>query len=279
MLATMFCFVALDTAMKYALVDMGFSLVQVVWARFFFATLIALAAIGPRLAQVAVSARPGIQFTRSILLMVTTILFNIGIMTTPLATGSTIMFLSPFLVTILSIPFLGERVGPRRWAGIGVGFLGALIVVKPEPGHIGIGVLFLLASALTNATYQVATRKLHAADGAMTSFLYTAMAGAVLSSLIVPWHWQSPDLLGWALLVFCGLAGGVGHLCLIQSFRRAPASAVVPFSYSSLVWATGFGLVVFGEWPPMTTFIGAGIIIATGLYIFHRERAAAKVAG
>ena len=93
MLATMFCFVALDTAMKYALVDMGFSLVQVVWARFFFATLIALAAIGPRLAQVAVSARPGIQFTRSILLMVTTILFNIGIMTTPLATGSTIMFL------------------------------------------------------------------------------------------------------------------------------------------------------------------------------------------
>jgi drug/metabolite transporter (DMT)-like permease len=279
MLATMFCFVALDTAMKYALVDMGFSLVQVVWARFFFATIIALAAIGPRLAQVAVSARPGIQFTRSILLMVTTILFNIGIMTTPLATGLTIMFLSPFLVTILSIPFLGERVGPRRWAGIGVGFLGALIVVKPEPGHIGIGVLFLLASALTNATYQVATRKLHAADGAMTSFLYTAMAGAVLSSLIVPWHWQSPDLLGWALLVFCGLAGGVGHLCLIQSFRRAPASAVVPFSYSSLVWATGFGLVVFGEWPPMTTFIGAGIIIATGLYIFHRERAAAKVAG
>jgi drug/metabolite transporter (DMT)-like permease len=279
MLATMFCFVALDTAMKYALVDMGFSLVQVVWARFFFATIIALAAIGPRLAQVAVSARPGIQFTRSILLMVTTILFNIGIMTTPLATGLTIMFLSPFLVTILSIPFLGERVGPRRWAGIGVGFLGALIVVKPEPGHIGIGVLFLLASALTNATYQVATRKLHAADGAMTSFLYTAMAGAVLSSLIVPWHWQSPDLLGWALLVFCGLAGGVGHLCLIQSFRRAPASAVVPFSYSSLVWATGFGLVVFGEWPPMTTFIGAGIIIASGLYIFHRERAVAKVAG
>ena len=84
---------------------------------------------------------------------------------------------------------------------------------------------------------------------------------------------------GRALLVFCGLAGGVGHLCLIQSFRRAPASAVVPFSYSSLVWATGFGLVVFGEWPPMTTFIGAGIIIASGLYIFHRERAAAKVAG
>lgn len=278
MLATMFCFVSLDTAMKYALVDLGFPLVQVVWARFFFATLIALAAIGPRLRQMAVSARPGIQFTRSILLMVTTILFNIGIMTTPLATGSTILFLSPLLVTILSIPFLGERVGPRRWAGIGFGFVGAIIVVQPDPEHIGVGVLFLLASALTNAAYQVATRKLHAADGAMTSFLYTAMAGAILSSLIVPWHWQAPDAAGWAILVFCGLAGGIGHLCLIQAFRRAPASAVVPFSYSSLVWATAFGLLVFGEWPPVTTFIGAGIIIASGLYIFHRERAAAKVA-
>lgn len=278
MLATMFCFVGLDAFMKYALVDLGYPLVQVGWARFFFATLLALAVIGKRLPQMVRSAKPGIQLTRSVLLMVTTLLFNGGIMTTPLATGATIMFLTPFLVTMLAIPMLGEKVGPRRWAGIGFGFLGAIIVVHPEPGQISVGVLLLLAAAFTNANYQIGTRMLHAADGALTSLLYTAMAGAALSSLLAPWFWKTPDAFGWLILMACGLMGGLGHLCLIQAFRRAPASAVAPFSYSSLLWATLTGFFVFGEWPPAETFLGAGIIIASGLYIFHRERRAARPA-
>lgn len=278
MLATMFFFVSLDTAMKYALVDMGFPLTQVVWARFFFATLFAMAVIGRRLAQVSRSARPGVQFARSMLLMTTTLLFNAGIITTPLAMGSTIMFLTPFLVTMLAIPVLGEKVGLRRWMGIAAGFAGALIVVHPTPGDISAGVLLLLAAAFTNASYQIATRLLHAEDGALTSFLYTAMAGAVLSTPFLFWHWKTPDLAGWLVLISCGITGGLGHLCLIQAFKKAPASAVAPFAYSSLVWATISGLFVFGEWPEWTTFLGAAVIMASGLYIFSRERKAAKAA-
>ena len=129
MLATMFCFILLDAIMKHLLES--FSLVQVTWARFFFATIAAILLCGRRLPTLAVSRSPALQALRSVLLMSTTGLFNAGIRVTPLATGTTIMFLSPLLVTVLSITLLGEKVGARRWFGVAAGFLGALIVVRP----------------------------------------------------------------------------------------------------------------------------------------------------
>jgi drug/metabolite transporter (DMT)-like permease len=276
MLATMFCFIALDAVMKYLL--QFHSLVQVTWARFFFATLVTIAACGGRLPSLVRSRMPGAQLTRSVLLMTTTGLFNAGIKTVALATATTIMFLSPILVTVLSIPILGEKVGLRRWAGVIVGFIGATIVVQPWAegfGGLGVGVLFLLAAALTNATYQIITRRVRA-DDPMTSLLYTAAAGALVTSCMVPWFWSWPSAFHWLLFVASGIFGGVGHLCLIQAFRNAPASAVVPFSYSSLVWATLFGVVIFGEFPGLWTWAGAALIIASGLYIFHRERQLGK---
>ena len=272
MLATMFCFIALDALMKYLL--QNHSLVQVTWARFFFATLVALALCGRRLAALSVSQVPRLQLIRSVLLMTTTGLFNAGVRATPLATATTIMFTSPLLVTVLSIPLLGEKVGPRRWAGVAVGFLGALIVVRPwhqDMGSVGAGVLFLLAAALVNANYQIATRKVRG-DDPLTSLLYTAAAGAVVTSLMVPWFWSWPTPLTWLLFAGCGVAGGLGHYCLIHALKAAPASVVAPFSYSSLVWATLFGLVIWGDWPDRWTWAGATLIIGSGLYIFHRER-------
>ena len=130
----------------------------------------------------------------------------------------------------------------------------------------------MLAAALLNANYQIITRKVRLHDHPMTSLLYTAAVGAVVTSLFVPWFWSWPSAFDWLLFVGAGLAGGVGHLCLIQSFRRAPASVVAPFSYSSLIWATLFGWLIFAEWPDLWTWAGAGIIVASGLYIFHRER-------
>jgi drug/metabolite transporter (DMT)-like permease len=276
MLATMFCFIALDAVMKYLLAH--HSLVQVTWARFFFATLVTMIACGPRLPSLVKSRMPGAQLTRSVLLMTTTGLFNAGIKTVALATATTIMFLSPILVTVLSIPLLGEKVGIRRWAGVIVGFIGAMIVVQPWAagfGGLGIGALFLLAATLSNATYQIITRRVRS-DDPMTSLLYTAAAGAVVASAIVPWFWSWPSAFHWLLFLMSGIFGGVGHLCLIQSFRNAPASAVVPFSYSSLVWATLFGGTIFGEFPDLWTWAGAALIIGSGLYIFHRERQLGK---
>lgn len=272
MLATMFCFISLDAIMKHLLEHL--SLVQVTWGRFFFATIVAAAVCGPRLSALAVSKSPKLQLLRSVILMSTTGLFNAGIRTTPLATGTTIMFLSPLLVTLLSIPILGEKVGLRRWIGIVCGFIGAVIVVRPWQsglGGAGLGVLFLLTAALCNASYQLITRKVRN-DDPLTSLLFTAVAGAIVTSAIVPWFWSWPSLFEWLLLLGSGAMGGLGHLCLIRAMRAAPASVVAPFSYSSLIWATTFGYLIWGDWPDPWTLLGAAIIVGSGLYIFHRER-------
>ncbi len=278
MLATMVCFITLDAIMKYNL--QTYSLVEVTWGRFFFATIFAAAICGKDFGKFAVSAAPKAQIIRSIFLMATTGLFNAGIISVPLAMGTTIMFMSPIIVTLLSIVVLGEHVGIRRWLGIALGFVGALIVIRIwETGISGLnhGSLFLLCAAFTNASYQIATRKLRS-ESPYTTLLFTAAVGALISSLLLPWHWTMPNAQGWSLLVASGIAGGLGHLCLIKAFQAAPASVVAPFSYSSLIWATIAGFAIWGDIPTASTLIGASLIIGSGLYIFLRERKLAKPA-
>jgi drug/metabolite transporter (DMT)-like permease len=275
MLATYFWFIVLDSTIKAGLETM--SLVEVTWGRFFFATIIAVVACGPRLPSLMRSDAPGIQTIRSIFLMVTTGFFNAGIARVPLATASTIMFLSPIFVTILSIFVLKEKVGLRRWAGIAIGFVGAMIMISPDPSStepwlaVNIGALFLVAAALNNACYQIATRRLRH-DDPMTSLLFTAAAGALVTSLMLPWFWTAPSLNDWILLVAAGAAGVIGHFCLIRAFQCAPASVLAPFAYSSLLWASLFGFIFWNEVPGLNTVLGAAMIVFAGLYIFFRER-------
>ena len=257
MLATIFCFIVLDAIMKYALEE--YSLVQVTWGRFFFASIVAVLACGRNITELWRSRSPGIQSLRSTLLMTTTGLFNAGVREVPLATATSIMFFAPILVTLFSIFILAENVGIRRWIGIVVGFAGALIIVRPWEGSTSAfhtGALFLLAASVTNALYQITTRKLRF-DLPLTSLLFTAAAGAIVTSLMLPWHWTSPDAKGWLLLVASGVAGALGHLCIIRSFQAAPASVVAPFSYSSLIWATLFGFFIWQEFPDAQTWLGA----------------------
>jgi drug/metabolite transporter (DMT)-like permease len=213
------------------------------------------------------------QLVRSALLAITTGLFFVGIQTTPLATATSIMFLAPILVTLLSVPLLGETVGIRRLTGVAIGFLGAIIIVRPGADGISAGAGFLLAAAFTNSLYQIITRKLRAYDPPVTTLFYTALVSAVVFALPVPAEWVTPQgPVHWGVFCLMGLAGGIGHLCLIRSFRAAPASAVAPFTYAGLIWSTIYGFVLFAELPGIWTYIGAGLIIAAGLYIFHRER-------
>lgn len=273
MLAASLCFTTLDATMKELMLT--YSLVQVTWARFFFATIIAALAAGSALPAIVRTRAPVLQLSRSLLLAMTTGLFNAGVRLVPLATATTINFLSPILVTALSVPLLKEHVGPRRWLGVGIGFLGALIVVQPwqSAGQAYFfGAILLLIAALFNANYQIITRKVRLYDEPLTSLFYTSTVGALATSLIVPFYWQWPDgAAGWLFLIATGLLGGIGHLCLIQAYRHAPAAAVAPFSYSTLIWATLFGWLFFAEWPGLTTWLGAALIIGGGLYIFHRE--------
>jgi drug/metabolite transporter (DMT)-like permease len=273
MLATMACFISLDAIMKLGLEH--YSLVEVTWGRFFFATVFAAMWCGRALPILARSKVPAQQSVRSVFLMVTTGLFNTGIMFVPLATATTIMFLSPIITTVLSVLVLKEHVGLRRWAGVAAGFAGATIVVQPWTafsGTFNTGALFLIAAAFSNASYQIVTRKVRA-DDPKTSLLFTAAFGAVVCSFLLPWHWQWPNTYGWTLLVGSGLAGALGHLCIINAFSNAPASVVAPFSYSALLWATLLGYIIWGDFATSYTFwTGAALIIASGLYIFWRER-------
>jgi len=275
MLATMLWFIALDTVAKELLTRSQLPLGQVVWGRFFFHLLKGqLSALIWR--THLMSKAPAWQIARSTLLFLTTILFNAGLKTTPLATATAIMFLSPIMLTALSHVVLGEHVGPRRWFGVAAGFLGAVIIVRPGAEGFNYGSLFFLAAALVNSVYQLATRRVSQNDTPQCSFFYTALVGGILSTFAAPFSWSAPGAFDWLLLVSMGVLGGGGHLFLIFAFDRAPAAILAPFAYSALIWASISGFILFGEVPDAWTVTGALIICASGLYIFHRERVVAR---
>ena len=270
MLLTTLFFLSLDAVAKHLV--SSYPVIQVVWGRFLFHLILAAMILGPRFGYFVRSANLPLQIVRSILLLATTVLFFFGVRLLPLAEASAIMFTSPILLSILAIPFLGEKVGPYRWAAIFVAFLGALVVVRPGTGVMGVGALFLLGCSFCNAFYQLITRKLRGTDEARTTLLYTALAGTVGASLAVPLVWTPIAAGDWPLFAALGLFGCLGHFTLIKAFQSAPATVVAPFSYASIIWAILYGFLFFGDLPDLWTLVGASIIAAGGLYILHREQ-------
>ncbi|MFT5897286.1 MAG: drug/metabolite transporter (DMT)-like permease [bacterium] len=293
MLLTMALFVSMDTVVKYLIQE--FSPLQIVWARFFFHMVWISVFVHKTLLTTFISGNYKLQLLRSALLVTTTALFFNGLRTTALSTATVIMFLSPIFVTLLAIPLLGEKVGLRRLIGVLIGFLGAVVIIHPRtnsdltfgtetvvPGAISwlpeLGHLLIIGAALSNALYQLMTRKVRAVDSATTTLLYSGVVGAIAMSLWAPIVWKPPQAFDWLLMACVGLLGCVSHFCLIRAFRNAPASLVVPFSYSSLLWATLLGYLVFNALPDQWTLIGATLIISSGLYIFYREHVLSKAA-
>ncbi len=270
MLLTTLFFLSLDAVAKHLV--SSYPVIQVVWGRFLFHLILAAMILGPRFGFFVRSANLPLQVVRSILLLATTVLFFFGVRLLPLAEASAIMFTSPILLSILAIPFLGEKVGPYRWAAIFVAFLGALVVVRPGTGVMGVGALFLLGCSFCNAFYQLITRKLRGTDEARTTLLYTALAGTVGTSLAVPLVWTPIAAGDWPLFAALGVFGCLGHFTLIKAFQSAPATVVAPFSYASIIWAILYGFLFFGDLPDFWTLVGASIIAAGGLYILHRDQ-------
>ena len=221
MLLTTLFFLSLDAVAKHLV--SSYPVIQVVWGRFLFHLILAAMILGPRFGFFVRSANLPLQIVRSILLLATTVLFFFGVRLLPLAEASAIMFTSPILLSILAIPFLGEKVGPYRWAAIFVAFLGALVVVRPGTGVMGVGALFLLGCSFCNAFYQLITRKLRGTDEARTTLLYTALAGTVGASLAVPLVWTPIAAGDWPLFAALGVFGCLGHFTLIKAFQSAPA--------------------------------------------------------
>ena len=264
-------------AMAKAL-TVDYPLAQVVWARFaghfICMTLLFLPGRGWRLFA---SARPALQFARSAIMFASNGCFIAALSTVALATASAIMFTAPLMVTALSVPLLGERVGARRWSAVIVGLVGALIIIRPgldAPGFdaTGLGVLLLLFSAAAFALYQVLTRMLADRDAPETMIVYTALIAALAMSAVVPFLFVAPmDARDWLLFAALGVIGGFTQYFVVKALDCAPASVVSPYGYGELLVAALLGYAIFGDFPDEWTWLGAAVIAASGVYIAYRE--------
>jgi len=247
---------------------------QITWARFTGHLIVMLIVFLPRYRwRLLRTRRPAVQIGRSILMLLSNLLFVMAIGRVPLATASTIGFTAPLIVTALSVPLLGESVGWRRWSAVLVGFAGALTVIRPGSGFSDPSVLMLLLSSLAYALYQIATRWVGRYDNAATGIIFAALFGSLAMSLAMPFVFVMPRTLLDGLLFCClGLLGGFGHYLVIRAFQLGAAAVIAPLGYIELVGTTVLGYLIFGNFPDLWTWIGAGLIIASGLYIALRER-------
>jgi drug/metabolite transporter (DMT)-like permease len=247
---------------------------QITWARFTGHLLVMLIIFFPQYRWALFrSRRPGVQIGRSLLMLGSNLVFVMAIGAVPLATASAIGFTSPLIVTALSVPLLHEQVGWRRWSAVVVGFAGALMVIRPSSGFRDPAVLLLLASSFAYALYQIATRLVGRIDSAATGIIFAALFGSVGMSLAMPFVFVMPrSLLDALLFASLGLLGGFGHYLVIRAFQLGPAAVIAPLGYVELVGSVVFGYLIFGNFPDLWTWLGAGVIIASGIYIAFRER-------
>lgn len=270
MIGGVFLFACGEVLVKQLTAD--YHVVQIVWARYTFHAvlfLILFARIG--LHRQIATARPALQFTRSVLLLVATACFFTALGYLPLADAVAINFVSPLLVCAFSIPILGERVGIHRWTAIAVGFAGVMMIIRPGLGTMHWAAALPLVTAVCYALYQILTRIAARSEDARTSLFWTSAVGMVIASAAVPFFWQAPDAAGWTRMVAIGLLFGLGHYLLIRGLAMAPASTLSPFNYTQIIWATGFGYVFFGQLPDQPAAAGALVVIASGLYVWRRE--------
>ena len=271
-LFAMFCFIGMDAVAKWLTGQID--LVMIVWGRYAAQTLLLVLIFGTSFPRRLRTRYVRLQTSRSLLLLGATFLFFAGLEALPLSETTAIFFVAPLIVVALAGPMLGERIGPFRWAAVAVGFGGMLTIQQPGAAAFQWASLLPFGAAACYALQQIATRKVTAGDAATTTLIFTTFAGTLVVSCIVPFFWETPDWRQILAMLAMGAIGGIGHFSLILALSRAPASALAPFDYSSLIWAAILGIVVFGETLPPMTLAGAFIIAASGLFIMWRERRA-----
>jgi len=256
------------------LLTAGYPVVEIIWARFTGHLIVMLIVFLPQYGRrLFATRRPLVQIGRSLLMLVSNGVFVLAIGKVPLATASAIGFTSPLIVTALSVPLLREQVGWRRWSAVCVGFAGALLIIRPGHALADPAVLLLLASSAAYALYQIATRWVMAHDSPATGIIFAALVGSLATTTVLPFVFVMPrSLFDLALFLALGCLGGLGHFFVIKAFQAAPAAVIAPLGYIELIGTTILGYLIFGNFPDALTWVGALIIIASGLYIAMRER-------
>jgi drug/metabolite transporter (DMT)-like permease len=264
-------FALLNAAAKYLSGELP--TIELLWARTAGHLAFVVATFGPRHGRrLFATHHPALQLARSLLLLASTAFNFVALRFVDLATAATINFTSPCIVALLAVPLLGERVGLARWAAIGVGFAGVVVVVRPGTDVAQWASLLSLGTALCYAGYQVLTRRVAAADPPETTVGYSALVGTALTTLLVPFVWTGPG--SWpkaGLLLSMGVTGGLGHYLVARAYMWAPASVVSPFNYVQLLGAATTGYLIFGDVPGTALWAGAALIVLSGLAIAYQE--------
>lgn len=274
MLSAMASLPLIDVFAKF-LGEQGIPVLQIVWARLSFGMLatlpLALHKVG---ARGLMPRRPLYHALRATFLALATFSFFTALLYLPIADALAIFFIQPLIVTLLSALVLKERVGPRRWAAVAVGFIGTLIIIRPGFVAFNPGSAFALAAGAFLAIYFVMTRAISGQAHAIVTTFQTNVVGAILLSLLVPLVWVAPTPTQWALFAGLGLVANFGHFLVVRAYDFAEASLLAPLAYTEMVMATVLGWLFFGDFPDGWTFVGVGVLIACALYISVRERAA-----
>ena len=246
--------------------------IQVVWGRYFFMAILSLLLTyfffnhnlrWPKNLQ--------IQLSRSLFLFLSTVFFFFSISKISLAEALTLSFVSPIIVTILSIFLLNEKVGVRRWIAVFLGFAGVIIVIRPGFNEINIATVAALGTGICYAFYIVSTRKLSSIDSPLLTLLFTGLSGVILISLVVPFFWTWMNFSQWLILISLASIGTVAHLLIILSLNFAEASKLAPLGYFEIITNVLIGYYFFNDFPNKWIWLGLLLIISSGIYISIRE--------
>ena len=220
----------------------------------------------------AKTTRPFLQIMRGVMLAVEVMIVITAFAHAGLAHSTAVLAATPLVVTVLSIPFLGEHVGWRRWSAIVVGLIGVLLILKPDAaGFLDPWLLLPVLCCFMYAVYLIATRLVSRTDTPATSFFYTGVAGAVAATLVGPFFWT--DLVGWdkAWMGLLCITGMTGHYLVIRAYELLDASAAQPITYLGLVYASFFGVLLYGETLTWNIIAGSVIVVGAGVFTIWRE--------
>ena len=272
MALSMFFFAAADTIAKFMTAD--YHAMQVVGIRQLGLLVGVLAYLSVKGLSTLRTRRPGLQFLRGACATISATLFVTALGFIPLTDATSIAFAAPFFVTILGFLVLGEPVGIRRWSAILVGFTGTLIIIRPGFDSFHPAYLLVVLAALLFAARQVISRVLGATEPTVTTVAFTAVTSVALLALVQPFVWRpvAPEHV-WLFALYAA-AAGLGEFLVIKALEIAQAVVVAPLQYTMIFWTTGFSFLVFGTLPDIVTYLGAAIIIASGLYTLYREHLA-----
>lgn len=274
----MFLFSAVDTHAKY-LTD-SLHPIQITWSRQLGLLLGVVVLIALRGSQVLRTSHPWLQVGRGALAATSATVFIFAVSYVPLADAVAVSFVAPFIVTLMGALVLREPVGIRRWSAVIIGFLATLIVIRPGMGVLHPAVFLVIIAATAFAMRQILSRVLSGADPVETTVAYTAIVGSAILTIPLPFVWRTPELgLELGLLVSMAVIAAAAEVLVIKALEVAQAVVVAPVQYTLLIWGTFYGWMVFGQLPDFWTWVGALIIVATGLYTLNRERLAAKRSG